>query len=99
MRNGDAVIMLVELRKGLLHPAVSKEGTFKELVKRPALTDSEYDIEVAMGDTLENGALRSSLMGGQVGTGHENRGGNVLLKNPSMPSSPTRSGRRSGLPP
>ena len=79
MRNGDAVIMLVELRKGLLHPAVSKEGTFKELVKRPALTDSEYDIEVAMGDTLENGALRSSLMGGQVGTGHENRGGNVLL--------------------
>ena len=79
MRNGDAVIMLVELRKGLLHPAVSKEGTFKELVKRPALADSEYDIEVAMGDTLENGALRSSLMGGQVGTGHENRGGNVLL--------------------
>ncbi len=79
MRNGDAVIMLVELRKGLLHPSVKKEGTFKELVKRPAFVDSEYDIAVAMGDTLENGALRSSLMGGQVGTGHENQGGSTLL--------------------
>ena len=73
MRKGDAVIMLVELRKGLLHPDVVKEGTFKELVKRPALEDSEYDIEVAMGDTLQNGALRSSLMGGETSTGHEGK--------------------------
>ena len=71
MRNGDAVIMLMEIRKGLLHPTVKKEGTFKELVKRPALEGSEYDIEVALGDTLEDGTLRSSLVGGQVGSGHE----------------------------
>ena len=71
MRNGDDVIILMEMKKGLLHPDVTKEGSFKELVKRPALVDSEYDIEVAMGDTLEDGTLRSSLDGGQVGTGHE----------------------------
>lgn len=71
MRNGDAVIALVELKKGLLHPTVTKEGSFKELVKRPAFVDSDYDIEVAMGDTLENGAKRSSLMGGETGSGHE----------------------------
>lgn len=71
MRNGDAVIILMEMKKGLLHPDVTKEGTFKELVKRPALADSEYDIEVAMGDTLEDGTLRSSLDGGQIGSGHE----------------------------
>ena len=70
MRNGDAVIILMEMKKGLLHPEVKKEGLFKELVKRPALTDSEYDIEVAMGDTLEDGTMRSSLMGGEVGSGH-----------------------------
>lgn len=71
MRNGDAIIMLMEIKKGLLHPTVKKEGTFKEQVKRPALMDSEYDIEVAMGDTLEDGTLRSSLMGGQLSSGHE----------------------------
>ena len=71
MRNGDAVIILMEIQKGLLHPAVTKEGSFKELVKRPALADSEYDIEVAMGDTLDDGTLRSSLMGGEIGSGHE----------------------------
>ena len=71
MRNGDAIIILMEMKKGILHPDVTKEGTFKELVKRPALADSEYDIEVAMGDTLEDGTLRSSLDGGQIGSGHE----------------------------
>lgn len=71
MRNGDSMIALVELEKGLLHPTVKKEGTFKELVKRPAFVDSEYDIDVAMGDTLYTGATRSSLMGGEVGSGHE----------------------------
>ena len=75
MRNGDAVIMLMEIKKGLLHPTVKKEGTFKEQVKRPALMDSEYDIEVAMGDTLEDGALRSSLAGGEISSGHEGAGG------------------------
>ena len=71
MRNGDAVIILMEIKKGLLHPTVKKEGSFKELVKRPALADSEYDIEIAMGDTLEDGTLRSSLDGGQISSGHE----------------------------
>lgn len=71
MRNGDAVIILMELKKGLLHPDVKKEGLFKELVKRSALTDSEYDIEVAMGDTLEDGTMRSSLMGGEMASGHQ----------------------------
>ena len=72
MRNGDAIIMLLEIEKGLLHPAVKKEGTFKELVKRPAFVDSEYDIKVAMGDTLDKRIATSSLMGGNIGTGHEN---------------------------
>ncbi len=71
MRNGDAIIALVEIEKGMLHPTVKKEGTFKEQVKRPAFADSDYDIEVAMGDTLEDGAKRSSLIGGEVGSGHE----------------------------
>lgn len=71
MRNGDAVIIMMELKKGLLHPDVKKEGLFKELVKRSALTDSEYDIEVAMGDTLEDGTMRSSLMGGEMASGHQ----------------------------
>lgn len=71
MRNGDAVIILMEMKKGLLHPDVKKEGLFKELVKRPALTDGEYDIEVAMGDTLEDGTMRSSLMGGEISSGHQ----------------------------
>ena len=75
MRNGDAIIMLMEIKKGLLHPTVKKEGTFKEQVKRPALMDSEYDIEVAMGDTLEDGTLRSSLAGGEISSGHEGAGG------------------------
>lgn len=69
VRNGDAIIALVEFEKGLLHPAVKKEGTFKELVKRPALANSAYDIDVAMGDTLQ-GTARSSLMGGEMGSGH-----------------------------
>ena len=71
MRNGDAVIILMEMKKGILHPDVTKEGSFRELVKRPALEDSEYDIEVAMGDTLEDGTLRSSLCGGEISSGHE----------------------------
>ena len=70
MRNGDAVIILMEIEKGLLHPAVKKGGTFKELVKRPAFVDSEYDIDVAMGDTSKNRVAPSSLMGGETGTGH-----------------------------
>ena len=73
MRDGDAIIMLMEIKKGLLHPDVVEEGTFKELVKRPAFVDSEYDIDVAMGDTLGDRATRSSLMGGEVGSGHEGR--------------------------
>ena len=79
MRNDDAVIILMEMKKGILHPDVTKEGSFKELVKRPALADSEYDIEVAMGDTLEDGTLRSSLNGGEMGSGHE--GGSQFAAN------------------
>jgi len=77
MRNNDAVIILMEMKKGILHPDVTKEGSFKELVKRPALADSGYDIDVAMGDTLGDRTTRSSLMGGEVGTGHE---GKILRK-------------------
>ena len=73
MRNGDAVIILMEMKKGILHPDVTKEGSFKELVKAPAFVSSSYDVEVAMGDTLEDGTMHSSLMGGEVGTGHEGK--------------------------
>lgn len=73
MRRGDGIIVLLELKKGILNPAVKVNGTFKELVKRPALTDSEYDLTIAMGDSLGGGTAVSSLMGGRLGTGHEER--------------------------
>ena len=85
MRNGDAIIILVEFEKGLFHPDVKKEGTFKELVKRPAFVDSEYDIEVAMGDTLHR-ATRSSLVGGEMGSGHENMRRRRVIEDDGGPS-------------
>ena len=73
IRQGDGIIIMLELQKGILQPTVKKEGTFKELVKRPALENSDYDIELAMGDSLGGATALSSLMGGQGGTGHEGR--------------------------
>lgn len=66
VRKGDGVIVLLQLEKGVLNPAVKREGTFKELVKRPAMVGSDYNLTDA---GLENGI--SSLMGGDVGTGRE----------------------------
>lgn len=76
MRNGDALILLCEFEKGIMQPEVKREGTFKELVKRPALIDSEYDFNIAMGDSVvdtEKNTTRSSLMGGETDetTGHQ----------------------------
>ena len=70
LRNGDGIIVLMELEKGILHPTAKRQGTFKDLVKRPALIDSDYDMTIAMGDTLDSGTVPSSLMGGINGTGH-----------------------------
>ena len=79
LRNGDAIIALVELEKGIVQPTVKKKGLFKELVKRPAFVKSEYDTHIAMGDSVVEGNVgRSSLMGGYGGTGHEGRKRRVI---------------------
>ena len=70
LRGSDGLIVMMELNKGVLQPEVKRQGTFKELVKRPALVGSEYDMAIALGDTLDSGTVPSSLMGGGGGTGH-----------------------------
>lgn len=47
MKNGDAIIILLQLQKGLLHPAVTKDQSFTETVKRTALEGSDYNLEDA----------------------------------------------------
>ena len=53
MGNGDAIIILLQLQKGLLEPAVKLEESFTETVKRRALEGSDYNLEDA---GLEGGA-------------------------------------------
>ncbi len=53
MRDGDAIIILLQLQKGLLDPAVKSEESFTETVKREALEGSDYNLEDA---GLEGGA-------------------------------------------
>lgn len=53
MRDGDAIIILLQLQKGLLDPAVKSEESFTETVKRTALEGSDYNLEDA---GLEGGA-------------------------------------------
>lgn len=53
MGNGDAIIIMLQLQKGLLNPAVKYEESFTETVKRRALEGSDYDLEDA---GLEGGA-------------------------------------------
>ena len=59
IRNGDKIIILLQLDKGLLEPALTQEESFKETVKRTALEGSEYNLEDA---GLEGST--SSLAGG-----------------------------------
>lgn len=53
MQNGDAIIVMLQLQKGLLDPAEKSEQSFTETVKRKALEGSDYDLEDA---GLEGGA-------------------------------------------
>ena len=71
LRGSDGLIVMMELNKGVLQPEVKRQGTFKELVKRPALVGSEYDMAIALGDTLDSGTVPSSLMGGGGSTGRQ----------------------------
>ena len=45
--NRDAIIVLLQLNKGILAPRVKKDVSFQETVKREALQDSDYDLEDA----------------------------------------------------
>lgn len=47
MTDGDAIIILLQLKKGLLDPTVKKDESFTETVKRKALEGSDYDLEDA----------------------------------------------------
>ena len=47
MGDGDAIIILLQLQKGVLDPAVKSDVSFTETVKRRALEDSDYDLEDA----------------------------------------------------
>ncbi|MCR4920819.1 MAG: DUF2207 domain-containing protein [Bacteroidaceae bacterium] len=47
MRDGDAIIVLLQLNKGVLNPTVRKEESFAETVKRTALEGSDYNLEDA----------------------------------------------------
>ena len=71
LKGSDGLIVMMELNKGVLQPEVKRQGTFKELVKRPALVGSEYDMAIALGDTLDSGTVPSSLMGGGGSTGRQ----------------------------
>lgn len=47
MKQGEAVIILLQLQKGLLNPVSKVKGSFTETVKRKALEGSDYDLEDA----------------------------------------------------
>jgi hypothetical protein len=47
MNDGDAIIILLQLKKGLLDPALKSNGSFTETVKRKALEGSDYNLEDA----------------------------------------------------
>ena len=47
MSDGDAIIILLQLEKGLLQPMSQQGGSFAETVKREALAGSSYNPEDA----------------------------------------------------
>ena len=47
MAEGDAIIILLQLQKGLLEPSTKRDASFKETVKRKALEGSNYNLEDA----------------------------------------------------
>lgn len=47
MNNGESIIVLLQLKKGVLDPIVKKEESFAETVKRTALEGSDYDLDDA----------------------------------------------------
>lgn len=53
MRNGDRIIIMLQLNKGLFEPALKLDASFKETVKRKALEGSDYNLEDAgLGDAV-----------------------------------------------
>lgn len=47
MNDGESIIVLLQLNKGVLNPAIKKNESFTETVKREALEDSDYDLNDA----------------------------------------------------
>lgn len=47
MENGNSIIVLLQLNKGVLSPAVTKDASFNETVKRQALEGSDYNLNDA----------------------------------------------------
>ena len=65
MMNGDAIIVLLQLKKGVLAPVAKPGGSFTETVKRPAFVGSDYNLEDAgLADSTTSQAGGSNKVGG-----------------------------------
>ena len=65
MMNGDAIIILLQLKKGVLAPVAKPGGSFTETVKRPAFVGSDYNLEDAgLADSTTSQAGGSNKAGG-----------------------------------
>ena len=67
MRNGESIIIMMQLNKGVLHPVRQMGGSFIEKVKRQAIEGSDYTM---MDDSLNANGVKSSLIGGDNSSGH-----------------------------
>lgn len=61
MYDGESIIVLLQLEKGVLDPAVKKQEFFSETVKRRALEGSDYNLEDAgLGDNVSTQKTRDA---------------------------------------
>ena len=70
MSDGDAIIILLQLEKGLLQPVSQQGGSFAETVKREALAGSSYNPEDAGLETQQTS---------QTGGENKNGGGTAFM--------------------
>lgn len=69
MSDQESVIVLLQLKKGLLHPAVAKPQSFSETLKRRALEGSSYNLTDAGLDDNVSRSIPPSLLGSGPGRG------------------------------
>ena len=63
MNNGESIIVLLQLEKGVLDPAVKVHDSFTQTVKRDALEDSDYNLEDAgLGENVSVQKTRQARM-------------------------------------